>query len=73
MKVVITKEWMESIPLEDDMLDPAAGAFRFEPWSVAEPDPEPTASKTARHLNHSGGLPARDWQKVVDDRNLPAE
>ena len=61
MKVTITKEWIESVPLEDDMLDPAAGAFRFELWSVAEPDSDPESNQ-----NNRISLSDRDFTRFID-------
>lgn len=31
MKFEFTKEWTESVPLEDDLLDPSAGRLSYDP------------------------------------------
>ena len=36
MKFEFTKEWTESVPLEDDLLDPSAGRLSYDPAELAE-------------------------------------
>ena len=36
MKFEFTKEWAESVPLEDDLLDPSAGRLSYDPAELAE-------------------------------------
>jgi len=37
MKFEFTKAWAESVPLEDDLLDPSAGKLTYDPADLAEP------------------------------------
>jgi hypothetical protein len=46
MKFEFTKEWAESVPLEDDLLDPSAGRLSYDPAELAEPA---TVSAAPRH------------------------
>ncbi len=52
MKFEFTKEWTESVPLEDDLLDPSAGRLSYDPAELAE---LPSASTTPRRKS----LPTR--------------
>ncbi|WP_395094307.1 hypothetical protein [Armatimonas sp.] len=37
MKFEFTQEWAESVPLEEDLLDPSAGRLSYDPAELAEP------------------------------------
>jgi hypothetical protein len=37
MKFKISREWIESVSLEEDMMDPSAGQLSYDPAELAEP------------------------------------
>ena len=55
MKFEFTKEWAESVPLEDDLLDPSAGRLSYDPAELAEP----TAAVSATRRKPLPAHPAR--------------
>ncbi len=50
MKFEFTKEWAESVPLEDDLLDPSVGRLSYDPAELAEPSAMASAAPRRKSL-----------------------